>query len=128
MRLLLERTWCKSLSQQGTMAVAGAGLAAMTAVGNGTGDDNEEGGGEADFSANDAAQCLRNLVSRGTNGTTRRWLALLVATRMIVAVPIADVSGFYGGLTRAAEAAAYRGGNNGGGYKWRLRIRQRRRR
>ena len=76
----------------------------------------EGGEGGGGVTMNDAAQCRRNLASRGIEGATRRWLVRLVTMRKIVAVPIANVLGFHRGLARTAEAVAHRGGYSGGGY------------
>ncbi|KAL7458334.1 hypothetical protein ACHAWC_010495 [Mediolabrus comicus] len=49
-----------------------------------------------EFSANtNAIQCRNDLQSQGIDDKTRKWLARLVATRKIIAVPIVDVAGFY---------------------------------
>ena len=50
-----------------------------------------------------AIQCRKDLQSQGINDELRRWMARLVATRKIVAVPMADVKGFYERLVDLEE-------------------------
>jgi hypothetical protein len=46
----------------------------------------------------EAIACRQRLKSRGIDDPIRKWLARLVVTRKIVAVPVADVAGFYNRL------------------------------
>jgi hypothetical protein len=43
----------------------------------------------------EAIQCREKLQQQGINDSLRKWMARLVVTRQIVAVPVADVTGFY---------------------------------
>jgi len=49
----------------------------------------------ASHSRPNAFQCRKDLESRGINDKLRRWMARLVTTRKIVAVPMADASSFF---------------------------------
>ena len=69
LNLLLESAQCESLSPW--------------IVGNGT---------------SEAIQCRQRLKSQGIDDSLRKWMARLVVTRRIVAVPIADVTEFYNRL------------------------------
>jgi hypothetical protein len=61
--------------------------------------------------SNDAAiQCRNELQSQGINNKLRQWLARLVATRKIIALPIVDVAGFY---YRLEEKEEREGGGDG---------------
>lgn len=44
---------------------------------------------------NDAIECRENLKRQGIEDSVRKWMARLVVTRRIVALPIANVAGFY---------------------------------
>ena len=75
-------------------------------------DDDELGDGSDDafnendtttsttYDGTDAIQCRQELASQGIDDAIRKWLARLVATRRIVAVPIVDVAGFYNRLVQ----------------------------
>ena len=48
-----------------------------------------------EITANNAITCRNELQSQGIDDKLRKWLARLVATRKIIALPIVDVAGFY---------------------------------
>ena len=59
-----------------------------------------------DVNDDEAARCRRALDDVGIDDVVRKWLARLVATRTIVAVPIADVAGLHADLVRYTCPAA----------------------
>ena len=114
--LLLESARCESLSPWSVATEETMTTTSSTAADAET--ENEIEGGdinEDDVEVDEALLCRRALNEMGIDDAIRRWLARLVATRTIVAVPIADVAGLHAGLVRVMSSDDDDDGGGGGG-------------
>eukprot|EP00571_Detonula_confervacea_P007149 CAMPEP_0172327528 /NCGR_PEP_ID=MMETSP1058-20130122/59834_1 /TAXON_ID=83371 /ORGANISM="Detonula confervacea, Strain CCMP 353" /LENGTH=954 /DNA_ID=CAMNT_0013044607 /DNA_START=137 /DNA_END=3001 /DNA_ORIENTATION=+ len=110
LRLLLECARCEALSPWVNLVNDDADTVdgnddKMMRKGNlGDGTNNETTTKTNTSILTNAITCRQDLASRGIDDGVRKWLARLVATRRIVAVPIANVAGFYHRLVQMEES------------------------
>jgi hypothetical protein len=93
LKLLLDCAVCEALSPWVSSTNAATSI---KQEGDATVNTIDTASNSYEFSANtNAIQCRNDLQTQGIDDKTRKWLARLVATRKIIALPIVDVAGFY---------------------------------